>query len=77
MKLEYTRSHVIATFEDGEEFAGRILIVTGEHLATEKFWLWPESMKWYAPYENEKINRATRKRLTKMLMDKDDYIVLD
>jgi hypothetical protein len=67
----------MATFEEGEEFFGRILIASGEWGVDDKFWLWPETMNWHTPHEDEKIGRLTRKRLTKMLMAKDDCFVLD
>ncbi len=70
MKILFSTRLLKVTFEDGEQFAGRKLIIQGEAL-NWGFDVYPDSMKWLKPYECEEIDYVTQKWIIDRILEKE------
>lgn len=60
MKILFNTCLLKVTFDEGERFAGRKLVINGEALSWG-FDAYPDSMRWLKPYENEKIEDEVKR----------------
>lgn len=70
MKVLFGTDILKITFEKGERFEGRKLVIKGEAL-NWGFYACPDTMRWLKPYENELINEDTKKWIIEKLLEKE------
>ncbi len=68
MEILFSTSLLKVVFEKGERFEGRKLLIKGEALSWG-FDIYPDTMKWLKPYENDFIDVNTRNWIVNKILE--------
>ena len=66
MKIKFSSSCIKITFEEGEAFSNRLLLMNGEALENG-FDADASTMKWLPPFDSEAIDEKTKNRIKQLI----------